>query len=130
MIYDTDATMTTMSRAMLRKIGENPDRTNNVRYTNSQGAIGPVVQTKVLNDVVFYVLINSSGQHVHTCPLPQEWGKIKVDVAVMDSDQANLLGTTTINSRGRGFTCHVAAESGRPGFKPWVRPASRTFPRK
>ena len=96
MIYDTGATMTTMSRAMLRKIGENPNRTNNVRYTTSQGAIGPVVQTKVLNDVVFYVLIHSSGQHVHTGPLPQEWVKIKVDVAVMDSDQANLLGTTTI----------------------------------
>ena len=96
MIYDTGATMTTMSRSMLRKIGENPNRTNNVRYTTSQGAIGPVVQTKVLNDVVFYVLIHSSGQHVHTGPLPQEWVKIKVDVAVMDSDQANLLGTTTI----------------------------------
>ena len=66
MIYDTGATMTTMSRSMLRKIGENPNRTNNVRYTTSQGAIGPVVQTKVLNDVVFYVLIHSSGQHVHT----------------------------------------------------------------
>ena len=33
MIYDTGATMTTMSRAMLRKIGENPNITNNVRYT-------------------------------------------------------------------------------------------------
>ena len=96
MIYDTGATMTTMSRSMLRKIGENPNRTNNVRYTTSQGAIGPVVQTKVLNDVVFYVLIHSSGQHVHTGPLPQEWVKIKVDVAVMDSDVANLLGTTSI----------------------------------
>jgi hypothetical protein len=63
---------------MLRKIGENPNRTNNVRYTSSQGAIGPVVQSKVLNDAIFYVLIHSSGQHVHTGPLLQEWVKIKV----------------------------------------------------
>ena len=88
--------MTTMSRSMLRKIGENPDRPNNVRYTNSQGAIGPAVQTKVLKDVVSYLLIHSSGQHVYTGPLPKEWVKIKVDVAVMDSDVANLLGTTSI----------------------------------
>ena len=97
MIYDTGASTTTMSRSMLRKIGENPNRTNNVRYTSSQGAIGPATQTKVLKDVVFYLLIHSSGQHVHSGPLPQEWVKIKVDVAVMDSDVANLLGTTTIS---------------------------------
>ena len=78
MTYDTGASMTTMSKSMLRKIGEDPKRTTNVTYTSTQGAIGPATQTKVLKDVVFYVLIHSSGQHVHTGPLPQEWVKIKV----------------------------------------------------
>ena len=94
MTYDTGASMTTMSKSMLRKIGEDPKRTTNVTYTSTQGAIGPATQTKVLKDVVFYVLIHSSGQHVHTGPVPQEWVKIMVDVAVMDSDVANILGTT------------------------------------
>ena len=41
MTYDTGASMTTMSKSMLRKIGEDPKRTTNVTYTSTQGAIGP-----------------------------------------------------------------------------------------
>ena len=111
---------------MLRKIGENPNRTNNVRYTSSQGAIGPATQTKVLKDVVFYLLIHSSGQHVQSGPLPQEWVKIKVDVAVMDSDVANLLGTTTIKQLKSRLKVKFSCCSLRARLREW-RPGAEPF---
>ena len=58
-LYDTGANMTTMTPNTLRHIGYNPDRQSNVSSTNVSDASGNVTQRKILNNVVFYVLLKS-----------------------------------------------------------------------
>ena len=56
-LYDTGATATLMTPALLRKLGENPNRTNNISHTTAHGATGAPVNVEVLRNVPFWVPI-------------------------------------------------------------------------
>jgi len=87
-LYDTGAQITLMSKDLLRNIGVNWRRTVNTRYANVNGVTGSE-NLKVLEDVAFYVLIDSKTS---------QWTQVTVDVYVKDVDTAtsNLLGVDAI----------------------------------
>ena len=93
-LYDTGATGTLMTPALLRKLGENPNRTNNIRHTTGHGATGGPVNMKVLRDVTFWVLIGRFKK--------QEWVKIKEDVVVA-TGSFSLFGTSSIKQLGTRY---------------------------
>jgi hypothetical protein len=90
-LYDTGAMGTLMTRTLLRKLGENPDRTNNIAHTMMSGATGGPVSTKILKNVTYWVLIGKT-----------EWVKIKDDVMVA-SGTHNLFGTSAIRQLGNKY---------------------------
>ena len=85
-LYDTGATATLMTPALLRKLGENPNRRNNISHTTAHGATGEPVNVKVLKNVTFWVLI----------------GKFKDDVMVTTGSYS-LFGTSSIKQLGTRF---------------------------
>ena len=62
-LYDTGATGTLMTPTLLRKLGENPNRKNNIGHTTATGATGGPVEMKVLKNVTFWVLIGKIKNH-------------------------------------------------------------------
>ena len=87
-LYDTGAQITLMSKDLLTKIGVNWRRNNNMYYSAVMG-VGGSENTKVLQDVQFYVLIDSRTS---------QWTLVTADVYVkdVDSDVSNLLGVDAI----------------------------------
>ena len=77
-----------MSKALLTKIGVNWRRNNNMYYSAVMG-VGGSENTKVLQDVQFYVLIHSRTS---------QWTLVTADVYVkdVDSEVSNLLGVDAI----------------------------------
>ena len=87
-LYDTGAQITLMSKDLLTKIGVNWRRNNNMYYSAVMG-VGGSENTKVLQDVQFYVLIDSRTS---------QWTLVTADVFVkdVDSEVSNLLGVDAI----------------------------------
>ena len=90
-LYDTGAMGTLMTPTLLRKLGENPNRTTNIDHTMMTGATGGPVSTKILKDVTYWVLVGKS-----------DWVKIKDDVMVATGTH-NLFGTSAIKQLGSSY---------------------------
>ena len=100
-LYDTGANMSTMTANTLRHIGYNPDRQNNVSSTNVTDASGNVTQRKILNNVVFYVLLKSDKNREGN--RTRQWISVNDNVTVVPNNAPNLLGTTAIKQLGNRF---------------------------
>jgi hypothetical protein len=100
-LYDTGANMTTMTPNTLRHIGYNPDRQSNVSSTNVSDASGNVTQRKILNNVVFYVLLKSDKNREGN--RTRQWISLNDNVVVVPNNAPNLLGTTAIRQLKNRF---------------------------
>ena len=99
-VYDTGAMTTTMTPALLRAIGEDPDRTTNVGSQASYDANRNRTVNKVLKGVTIYFLIQPSRKHVKSARRPSQWVKVVNDVAVVPS---SLVGVDIIKKLSRYY---------------------------